>query len=313
MLAILGRPMRWIMPAIANAAVILAIYFGLASIVWGISDACMDQPARMGSFSEDKGDGAAYRVAHLSDLHIVGDPFGFRIESGRAGPQGNSRFEHLLDELSRIDEHDGLDLILITGDMTDAGRSAEWAAFLDTLEKHPSLLSRTLILPGNHDVNIVDRANPARLEMPLSPQKRLRQLRLLSAMEHVQGDRVHVFDRKSRRIGGTLSQALTPHRAAIGALADRLSFSRAHSLAHLWADCFPLIMPPGDDHGVGVILLNSNADANFSFTNALGLVTVEDVHILCEICGRRPRPGGSLAFTITWLSTRCLRKAFPSE
>lgn len=285
----LGHPMRWVWPAIANAAVILAIYFGIASIVWGASDAWMDQPARLGSFSADREDAPAFRVVHLSDLHIVGEPFGFRIESGRAGPQGNARFELLLDELNSMDQRARLDLILITGDMTDSGRSAEWAAFLDTLEKHPSLLSRTLILPGNHDVNIVDRANPARLEMPLSPQKRLRQLRLLSAMEHVQGDRVHVFDRKRRRVGATLSEALAPSRAAIGALADKLSFSRAYKLAHLWADCFPLVMPPADDHGVGVMLLNSNADTNFSFTNALGLVTVEDVRIVSEILRQTPQ------------------------
>ena len=44
------------------------------------------------------------------------------------------------------------------------------------------LRERTLILPGNHDVNIVDRANPARLDLPTSPGKRLRQMRALSAM-----------------------------------------------------------------------------------------------------------------------------------
>ena len=51
--------------------------------------------------------------------------------------------------------------------------------FLDALALHPALLERCLILPGNHDVNIVDRANPARLELPTSPGKRLRQMRAL--------------------------------------------------------------------------------------------------------------------------------------
>ena len=35
------------------------------------------------------------------------------------------------------------------------------------------------MLAGNHDVNIVDRANPARLDLPFSPGKRLRQIRTL--------------------------------------------------------------------------------------------------------------------------------------
>ena len=61
--------------------------------------------------------------------------------------------------------------------MTDAGRSSEWAEFLDLLSAHPQLASRVLVLPGNHDLNIPDRANPARLELPTSPNRRLRQLR----------------------------------------------------------------------------------------------------------------------------------------
>ena len=78
--------------------------------------------------------------------------------------------------------------------MTDAGRASEWAEFLDAMARHPELAARTIMLPGNHDVNIVDRANPARLDLPFSPNKRLRQMRTLSAIAAVQGDRVHVVD-----------------------------------------------------------------------------------------------------------------------
>ena len=74
------------------------------------------------------------------------------------------------------------------------------------------------MIPGNHDLNIVDRANPARLDLPTSPNKRLRKLRVLSAMGVVQGDRVQVVDRTRGRLGGTLAQALTPHLARDGAL-----------------------------------------------------------------------------------------------
>ena len=68
---------------------------------------------------------------------------------------------------------DPLDHVLISGDMTDAGRASEWAEFLDAMARHPELAARTIMLPGNHDVNIVDRANPARLDLPFSPGKRL--------------------------------------------------------------------------------------------------------------------------------------------
>ena len=45
---------------------------------------------------------------------------------------------------------------------------------------------RMLMLPGNHDLNVVDRANPARLDLPMSPARRLRQMRALSAIASTQ-------------------------------------------------------------------------------------------------------------------------------
>ena len=35
-----------------------------------------------------------------------------------------------------------LDVVLVTGDMTDAGRSSEWAEFLDAVSRHPELAER---------------------------------------------------------------------------------------------------------------------------------------------------------------------------
>ena len=72
-----------------------------------------------------------------------------------------------------------------------------------------------LILPGNHDVNIVDRVNPARLDLPFSPVKTLRKMRALSAIAAVQGERV-ARRRASRaqRRGPALADALEPRRQA---------------------------------------------------------------------------------------------------
>ncbi len=44
-------------------------------------------------------------------------------------------------------------------------------------------LRNFIALPGNHDVNVVDRASPARMDLPTSPMKRLRQIRTMSALE----------------------------------------------------------------------------------------------------------------------------------
>ncbi|TCR66318.1 metallophosphoesterase [Bosea sp. BK604] len=285
----LAQPLRLVVPAFANTVVLMAGYFALASLAWGVADASMDQPRDLAGFDEVPPSAARWRVAHLSDIHVVGERHGFRIESGRAGPRGNERLAEVLDRLAEIHASEPLDLVLITGDMTDAGRSAEWGEFLDAMAGHPELARRSLILPGNHDVNIVDRANPARLELPTSPGKRLRQMRTLSAMAAIQGERVHLLDRKRTQLGGTLSETLEPHRPAIARFADAGTLRLSAGLAQVWADIFPMVLPPKQEDGLGVVLLNSNAETHFSFTNALGLVAEEDMQAMLAILRRFPR------------------------
>src|SRR5581483_11425953 len=96
--------------------------------------------------------------------------------------------------------------------------------------------------------------------------KRLRQMRALSAIAAVQGDRVPVFDRAARQLGGTLSAELAPHRRAVMAFAEAGTLRLTAGLAQLWADIFPMAVPPDAPDGLGVLLLNSNAEAHFSFT-----------------------------------------------
>lgn len=175
--------------------------------------------------------------------------------------------------------------------MTDAGRSAEWIEFLGLLERHPDLHARALILPGNHDLNVVDRANPARLELPASPMKQLRQMRTLSAMLAVQGDRARVFDQTTRRLGETLAERVAPFAGQIRELAHQKRFMRSTELAQLWANCFPQILPPSPERNLGVVLLNSNAEANFSFTNALGMLPAEDLTAMRAVMDQYPAAG----------------------
>ena len=268
---------RLALPTLANAVVLLSAYLAAASLVWGFADASMPQPVDLAAFDSAPSGCRSWRVAHLSDLHVIGEQYGFRIESGRSGPRGNGRLGRLLTRLAAIHAVDPLDHILITGDMTDAGRASEWAAFLDAMALHPELAARTVLLPGNHDVNIVDRANPARLDLPFSLNKRLRQLRTLSALAAIQGDRVHIVDADGKPTA-TLHQALAPHRDAIVALAAHGGLRRAAALRRLFDDLFPMILPPDTDDGLGIAILNSNAETHFSFTNALGLVSLEQTH-----------------------------------
>jgi Calcineurin-like phosphoesterase len=285
----LAIPHHLIVPTLANAIVIMSAYLAAASLVWGFADASMDQPLDLESFDASPPDGRVWRVAHLSDIHIVGERYGFRIESGRGGPRGNERVRRVMARLEAEHAAQPLDLILITGDMTDAGRSGEWAEFFDILAGHPELADRMLILPGNHDVNVVDRANPARLDLPFSPAKTLRKMRALSAMAAFGADRLRVMSASGAEPGLTLAATLAPQRQAIEAFADQGGFRLSNQLARLWDELFPLILPPAEEDGLGVAILNSNADTNFSFTNALGMIPVDQARKLMAAFDHFPR------------------------
>ena len=275
--------------ALANTVVLVAAYLAVAALVWAIADATMAQPQDLDEFAERPSAGRTWRVAHLSDVHGVGERYGFRIESGRSGPSGNQRLRRLLAELDLLHASEPLDVILVTGDMTDAGRSSEWVDFMDAVSRHPKLAERMLMIPGNHDLNIVDRANPARLDLPTSPNKRLRKLRVLSAMGSLQGERVHVVDRARGRLGGTLAQALMPHLGMMARFADTGRPVWSKELSDLWTNVFPMVLAPERDDGLGIVLLDSNADTHFSFTNALGMISTDQTRALESACAQYPR------------------------
>ncbi len=285
----LAVPHQLIWPTLANAIVIMSAYLAAASLIWGFADAAMDQPLDLEAFDAPPSGGRVWRVAHLSDIHIVGERYGFRIESGRGGPRGNERVRRVMGRLEAEHAAWPLDLILITGDMTDAGRSGEWAEFFDILAGHPQLANRMLILPGNHDVNVVDRANPARLDLPFSPAKTLRKMRTLSALAAFGADRLRVMSAGAAEPGLTLAAALAPQRNAIAAFADQGGLGLSNLLARLWDELFPLILPPAEDDGLGVAILNSNADTNFSFTNALGMISVGQARQLTAAFDHYPK------------------------
>jgi Calcineurin-like phosphoesterase len=259
--------------AFANSVELISAYLAAAAFVWGIADATMSQPQTIESYPAPPDHGRTWRIAHLSDLHVVGERYGFRIESGRSGPRGNERLKQVLVQLAALHAKAPLDQILITGDMTDAGRSAEWAEFLDALAPHPQLVERMLVLPGNHDLKVADRTNRARLELPTSPNRRLRRLRVMSMMGALQGRRARLVDYSNGDLGECLADALAPHLPDVVKFADAGRPLMSKALADLWNEIFPMIVPPDTDNGLGIILLNSNVDSQFSFTNALGTIS----------------------------------------
>ena len=291
----LAAPLRLLPAVLANAIVLISAYLAVAALVWGMADATMAQPADHLGFAVAEPGCRIWRIAHLSDLHTVGERYGFRIESGRSGPRGNERLDLVLTRLNEVHATEPLDVVLITGDLTDAGRSAEWAEFLSALRAYPRLAERIVVLPGNHDLNVVDRSNPARMEWPASPMKRLRRLRTICALEVLQGTRLRVVNHRSGRLGDTLTEVLRPHASAMAAFADTGSPRRWQSLSNLWLTIFPLVMPPEAEDGLGVITLDSNAETHFSFTNALGLITAAQMRGLRAIIRQYPRASWIIA------------------
>src|SRR5882757_684412 len=91
---------RLIVPTLANAVILVSGYLAFASLVWGFADASMDQPLDLSGFDDAPTDGRTWRVAHLSDLHVIGERYGFRIERGRGGPRGNQRFARVMARLA---------------------------------------------------------------------------------------------------------------------------------------------------------------------------------------------------------------------
>jgi predicted phosphodiesterase len=259
--------------ALGNAAVILGLSTVFESLYWFWREIKLNKPVLdwVPSSAESS---SRLRIAHLSDLHLVGERYGYRMETGAYGPRGNHSIRNALRKLVAIHSQSPLDRVLITGDVTDAGTRAEWAQFMDLLRSCPCMRSRVSFVPGNHDVNIVDRTNPGRLDMPGSTGLSLRKLRVVLALDSVQGDRAHVVDRKSGMLGPSLKGYLREgdRLERLRSLAEKGTLRGRWEMAQVWDAIFPLVEPPSSEDGYGLILLDSNAPSHIALTNAVGVV-----------------------------------------
>ncbi len=277
--------------ALGNAAVILGLSTALESLHWFWRELTLGGPALdwvPGPSSPTAS--SVLRIAHLSDLHIVGERYGYRMEAGTHGPRGNRCFRNTLRKLAAIHAKRPLDWVLVTGDITDAGTRAEWTAFMDLLRTCPDLRTRFSLVPGNHDVNIVDRSNPGRLDLPWSAGQALRKLRYVLALDAVEGDRVYLIDRASGALGPTLKDYLRESRRfqSLRMLAQTGSIRGRWEITKAWEAIFPLVAPPPRDSSCGLILLDSNAPSHFSLTNAIGVVSPSQLKALKSVLRNSP-------------------------
>jgi 3',5'-cyclic AMP phosphodiesterase CpdA len=285
------RPWAVTTAALGNAAVILGLSTVVESLYWLWRELTINGPALDWVPDPSKAKSSVARVAHLSDLHIVGERYGYRMEAGTHGPRGNRCIRNAWRKLAAINALTPLDRVLVTGDITDAGTRAEWAEFIDLLRSYPELRARLSFVPGNHDMNIVDRTNPGILDLPWSTGQALRKLRVVLALDTVQGDRTHVVDHASGALGPSLKDYLREGGRAemLRALAQRGALRGRWEIAKIWDAIFPLVeLAPADD-GYGLILLNSNAPSHFLLTNAIGIVNRSQLSALKSILRNSPR------------------------
>ena len=260
--------------ALWNAVVVLAFWTAIIGIQWLWREISINKPIREWVNPHDSDGAARVRVAHLSDLHIVGSRYGFRMESGKRGPRGNGRVRRALHSLADMHAASPIDRVLVSGDITDAGTRAEWIEFTRILDECPELRAKCLFVPGNHDVNVVDPTNPGRLDLPGSMGQALRILRVVLALDDVQGGVMRVVDRASGALGPTLREYLRAgsRPELIRELASRGTRRGRREIGRVWDAIFPLVIPPPDEGGCGVMLLDSNARRHLSLTNAMGIV-----------------------------------------
>ena len=276
--------------ALGNAAMVFGFSTAITSAFWlwrelSVSEPVLDWPHPLEPAA------SRFRVAHLSDLHVVGGRYGYRMETGTHGPQGNKCVFDALERLAAIHASSPLHRVLVTGDITDAGIRAEWAEFIDLIGQFPELRSRMSLVPGNHDINIVDRTNTARPDLPWSASKALRKLRFVFALDQIQGDRAHLVDRKSGSLGPSLTDYLRDGERPklLRALAEYGSLRGTLEIVKVWEAIFPLVEPPSGEHGCGVILLDSNAPSNLALTNAIGVISPTQLRALRSVLNGSPQ------------------------
>jgi hypothetical protein len=100
---------------------------------------------------------------------------------------------------------------------------------------------------------------------------------------------VRVHAPRSRQVAGTLNEALAPHRSKIAAFMANGGVRRAARLRGLFDDQFPMILPPDRPDGLAIAILNSNAESHFSFTNALGMISLEQARRLAAAARTYPQ------------------------
>jgi hypothetical protein len=120
------------------------------------------------------------------------------------------------------------------------------------------------------------------VDLPGSAGLSLRKLRVVLALDAVQGGRARLVDRSSGTLGA-ISQGLLARRQPSRAVArTRATRNNAWTTGNDegWDAIFPLVEPPSNEDDYGLILLDSNASSHIALTNAIGVVNPSQLRVL---------------------------------
>lgn len=252
---------------------------------------------RLGALRTERLPDGRARIAHLSDLHLTAGEAVPTIEARPGLPvSGNAPFRQVVAEHALRLE--GAAAILITGDLTDAGTGAEWRAFFDIYPQR--WLPRTVIVPGNHDLNISDPRNLLTAgEGEEQFGRKLRAIRLIAAIDRCQGERTRILDDAGTLV--PLRQFLAPLAGELESLiadpprrtfeessiglrettsgAERLRLELPHLLMRA---IFPFVVDvPGTP--LRIVVIDSNIEADNVATNAMGMIRADHLQSLRDI------------------------------
>jgi 3',5'-cyclic AMP phosphodiesterase CpdA len=225
-------------------------------------DAWRPSPLREGLWPTDSSvQGPVLTLAHWSDLHITPSDGIGRTDGGKSG---NPALRSVVDRFAaRIAQ---TDMLLITGDITDSGDREEWRQFFDIVDsiQCPAMV----ILPGNHDVNIVSRTERLAFETRESPLRKLRLIRTMAAIDRVQGHNAFVLLRNNKLL--SVREYLRLYSLRLNAFAANPDNSPdGFDPLRVWEGLFPMAIDL-PQCGMTLILLDSNDTSSSIVTNAFG-------------------------------------------
>jgi metallophosphoesterase superfamily enzyme len=219
-----------------------------------------------------------FQILHFSDLHFVSDDGSSRVEAWGKPPHGNAEllaaFDHYRDWMSAVDA------VVLTGDITDAGRETEWKSFIGAWQQVPAEARvRCFIVPGNHDLNVVAPLQHALQKVGNSAidERIAKEILFAKFVNELQGERCEVLptikaEDDVRPI--PMSEWLGPHAAAVDSF---LHSSRAEAPQVLAREISSRLFPyiwrtqTGDGKRVALVGVNTCGLSLGVATNAYGM------------------------------------------